>query len=112
MEHLSNKIRELRFKNGEMTQKELATLIGVSRQTINAIENNRYAPSIKIVIRMADVFHTSVESVFNYEYEGQPERMIITIKLQDKVPAITRRNEDRAASLPAPSAVVTRHRNR
>jgi DNA-binding XRE family transcriptional regulator len=48
---LSNKIRELRFKNGEMTQKHLAERVGVSRQTMNAIENGRHAPTVDVAIR-------------------------------------------------------------
>ena len=53
---MSNKIRKLRFDNGEITQKELADLVGVSRQTMNAIENNKHAPTIDVAIRIADVF--------------------------------------------------------
>jgi putative transcriptional regulator len=47
-----------------MTQKELAKLIGVSRQTVNAIEGNKNSPSLEVVFRIAHVFGTSIESVF------------------------------------------------
>ena len=71
---LSNKIRELRFKNGEMTQKRLAERVGVSRQTMNAIENCRYAPTVDVAIRIADVFGVTIDQLFDLEYEGKPAR--------------------------------------
>jgi len=80
---LSNRIRELRFKNGEMTQKDLAEQVGVSRQAINAIENNKHSPTIEVAIRIADVFREDVSEVFGYEYEGKPDFMIVTVELDD-----------------------------
>lgn len=74
---MSNRIREFRFKYGEMTQKQLADLVGVSRQTINAIENNKHAPTIDVAVRIADVFRECVDCLFGYEYEGKPEFMIV-----------------------------------
>lgn len=71
---LSNKIRELRFKNGEMTQKRLAERVGVSRQTINAIENGRYAPTVDVAIRIADVFGITIDELFDFDYDGKPTR--------------------------------------
>lgn len=71
---LSNRIRELRFKNGEMTQKRLAELAGVSRQTMNAIENSKHAPTIDLAIRIADVFGVAVNDLFECTYEGKPRR--------------------------------------
>ena len=71
---LTNRIRELRFKNGEMTQKELAARVGVSRQTMNAIENCRHAPTIDVAIRIADVFRMTVDELFDLDYEGRPTR--------------------------------------
>jgi putative transcriptional regulator len=71
---VSNKIREHRFKNGEMTQRELGGRVGVSRQTMNAIENCRHAPSINVAIRIADVFYVSVDQMFELDYEGKPAR--------------------------------------
>ena len=73
MEQLSNKIREQRFKNGEMTQKVLAAKVGISRQTMNAIENCRHAPTVTVAIRIADVFRVSVDQLFALEYEGTPQ---------------------------------------
>ena len=72
---LVNTIRQLRFHHGEMTQKELAQHIGVSRQTINAIKRNKYSPSLEVAFRIADVFATSIENVFFYEpdIEGEDE---------------------------------------
>ena len=74
MEQLSNKIRELRFKNDEMTQKALAECVGISRQTMNAIENGRHAPTVSVAIRIADVFHVSVDELFDLDYGGKPVR--------------------------------------
>ena len=71
---LSNKIRELRFKNGEMTQKHLAELVGVSRQTMNAIENCRHAPTVDVAMRIADVFRITVDQLFDLDYVGRPSR--------------------------------------
>ena len=72
MEQLSNKIRRLRFENGEMTQKARAEQVGISRQTMNAIENCRHAPTVSVAIRIADVFQVSVDDLFDLEYEGKP----------------------------------------
>jgi len=78
---LSNNIREHRFKYGEMTQKELAEQVGVSRQTMNAIENNKHAPTIDVAIRIADVFREAVDTVFGYEYDGKPEFLVVCVSL-------------------------------
>ncbi len=58
-----------------MTQKELAKLIGVSRQTVNAIERNKYSPSLEVAFSIAHIFGTSIENVFFYEpdIEGEHE---------------------------------------
>ena len=64
---LSNSIRLYRFNQGEMTQKELAEIVGVSRQTINAIEGNKYSPSLAVAFRIAHAFGYSVDDVFEYE---------------------------------------------
>lgn len=74
MEQLSNKIRKLRFENGEMTQKALAEQVGISRQTMNAIENCRHSPTVSVAIRIADVFQVSVDQLFDLAYEGKPAR--------------------------------------
>ncbi len=65
-DHISNQIRRLRFDHGEMTQQELADKVGVTRQTILAIEAGKYAPSLPLAFRIARAFNTSVENVFQY----------------------------------------------
>ncbi len=64
---LANDIRRYRFDCGEMTQKELAIFVGVSRQTINAIEGDKYSPSLEVAFRIANILRTSIENVFFYE---------------------------------------------
>ncbi len=64
---LKNRIRRLRFDNGEMTQQELANRAGVTRQTIIAIEGGKYSPSLMLAFRIARVFELRVEEVFEYE---------------------------------------------
>jgi putative transcriptional regulator len=66
-----NQIRRLRFDHGEMTQQELATRVGVTRQTIIAIEGGKYAPSLELAFRLSRVFGTGVEDVFCWN-EGCP----------------------------------------
>jgi putative transcriptional regulator len=61
---LSNQIRRLRFEHGEMTQESLAHAIGVTRQTIIALEANRYVPSLLLAMRLARVFGKKVDEVF------------------------------------------------
>ncbi len=62
-----NSIRKLRFEHGEMTQAELAERIGVTRQTIVAIEKEKYSPSLEAAFRIAEVFGEPLENVFRYE---------------------------------------------
>ena len=64
---VSNRIRQLRFENGEMTQQELGKRIGVTRQTVNAIELGKYSPSLEDAFRMAEVFGVPLEQVFQYK---------------------------------------------
>lgn len=64
---LTNQIRRLRFDAGEMTQQELAKRVGVTRQTIIAIEASKYSPSLTLAFRIARVFDKRVEEVFQYE---------------------------------------------
>lgn len=66
---LRNKIRRLRFEHGEMTQNELAKRVGCTRQTINAIEAAKYAPSLELAFRIAREFGMGVEDVFLYDTE-------------------------------------------
>jgi putative transcriptional regulator len=63
---ITNTIRRLRFDAGEMTQKDLADKAGVTRQTILAIENGKYAPTLELAFRIARVFGVGVEDVFIY----------------------------------------------
>ena len=56
-----------------MTQKQLAELVGASRQTMNAIENSKHAPTVDTAIRIADVFGVSVDQLFEYRYDGKPD---------------------------------------
>ena len=67
---LSNKIRRLRFDNGEMTQQLLADKAGVTRQTIIAIESGKYAPSLPLAFRISRVFGLHFEDVFEYKDGG------------------------------------------
>ena len=64
--HITNQIRVLRFVTDEMTQQELADKVGVTRQTINAIEGNKYSPSLELAFRIARVFKVPLEQVFQY----------------------------------------------
>jgi putative transcriptional regulator len=66
---ISNQIRRLRFENGQMTQQQLADKVGVTRQTIIAIEAAKYAPSLPLAFRIARTFGVKVEDVFRYENE-------------------------------------------
>lgn len=72
---ISNRIRRLRFEADEMTQQELAELVGVTRQTVVAIEGDKYSPSLEVAFRIATVFDVSVDDVFQYRLqsdEGDP----------------------------------------
>jgi putative transcriptional regulator len=63
---LSNTIRELRAARS-MTQQELADLVSVTRQTVNAIEGDKYSPSLEVAFRIAHVFEVPLEQVFHYD---------------------------------------------
>ena len=64
---VSNEIRRLRFETGEMTQAELGQRIGVTRQTIIAIEQGRYSPSLEMAFQIAHAFDVTLDDVFRYE---------------------------------------------
>ncbi len=66
-EELRNRIRRLRFDNGEMTQQELAERVGVTRQTIIALEAGKYIPSLLLAFRLAGAFGVRVEDVYEYK---------------------------------------------
>ena len=63
---VTNSIRALRFANDEMTQADLAERIGVTRQTVIAIEQGRYSPSLEMAFRIARVFKVPLDDVFHY----------------------------------------------
>jgi putative transcriptional regulator len=67
---VTNSIRALRFANGEMTQAELADKVGVTRQTVIAIEQGRYSPSLEMAFQIARVFRVSLDEVFQYPGEA------------------------------------------
>ncbi len=66
-----NQIRTLRFEAQEMTQQELADRIGVTRQTVNGIEGEKYSPSLEVAFRVARVFGKPLEEVFQFEERGR-----------------------------------------
>jgi putative transcriptional regulator len=66
---VTNSIRTLRFAHGEMTQANLAERIGVTRQTVIAIEQGRYSPSLEVAFQIARVFGVSINDVFQYPEE-------------------------------------------
>jgi putative transcriptional regulator len=68
---INNNIRTLRFMNGEMSQAELGLRIGLTRQTIAAIEAGKYAPSLEAAFRIADVFKVSLAEVFQWDASAQ-----------------------------------------
>ena len=64
---LSNNIRRLRFEADEMSQQTLADKVGVTRQTIFAIEKDKYSPSLEVAFKISNVFKTPLEDVFTYD---------------------------------------------
>jgi putative transcriptional regulator len=64
---IQNNIRRLRFDYKEMTQQELADRIGVTRQTVNAIELGKYSPSLEVAFQIADVFGVTLDKVFQFK---------------------------------------------
>jgi putative transcriptional regulator len=69
---ITNAIRALRFAHGEMTQAQLAEQVGVTRQTIIAIEQGRYSPSLEMAFQIAGVFGVALDEVFQYP-DGEQE---------------------------------------
>lgn len=64
---MKNKIRSFRFNRGEMTQQQLADAVGVTRQTIIAIEKGSFNPSVKLALKIAAVFKSTVEQLFELQ---------------------------------------------
>ncbi len=69
----TNEIRRLRFDNDEMTQQQLADEVGVTRQTIIAMEKNKYSPSLALAFRIARTFGKPLEEVFHYQNQVQDQ---------------------------------------
>jgi putative transcriptional regulator len=67
MGRIHNRIRRLRFDRDEMTQEELANLVGCTRQTIIALEQGKYVPSLELAFKVARAFGVTLEEVFQYE---------------------------------------------
>lgn len=67
--HINNNIRTFRFHNNEITQQELADKVGVTRQTIVAIENGKYSPTLELAFRIARVFNVPLDEVFTFNPE-------------------------------------------
>ena len=67
--HVTNSIRALRFANDEMTQADLADRVGVTRQTIIAIEQGKYSPSLEMAFQIAQAFNVRLDEVFQYPDE-------------------------------------------
>jgi putative transcriptional regulator len=70
---ITNNIRKLRFNADEMTQKELAEKVGVTRQTIIAMEKDKYSPSLELAFRIAHVFGVPLDQVFAYDSEDKTD---------------------------------------
>ncbi|WP_142785234.1 helix-turn-helix transcriptional regulator [Changchengzhania lutea] len=66
-DHIQNKVRTLRFFKDEMTQQQLADEVGVTRQTLAAIESGKYSPSLELAFRIANVFKVTLDEVFTYD---------------------------------------------
>jgi putative transcriptional regulator len=64
---IANRIRELRFKNAEMTQQALADRVGITRQTVIALEQGRYYPSLELAFLLAGTFGVAIEDVFQHQ---------------------------------------------
>jgi putative transcriptional regulator len=67
---LKNQIRRMRFEHGEMTQQDLADRVGVTRQTIIALEAGKYTPSLLLAFRLARAFSVGIEALFQFDGEA------------------------------------------
>ncbi len=68
---IKNRIRELRFQSGEMTQQQLAEAVGITRQTVIALEKGKYYPSLELAFRISHVFRLPLEGVFQCPMAGK-----------------------------------------
>lgn len=64
---ITNQLRKMRFEHNEMTQQELAKALGVTRQTIAAIEAGKYSPSLEVAFCLTDIFETSLDELFQWQ---------------------------------------------
>jgi putative transcriptional regulator len=71
---INNSIRKLRFNANEMTQEELAKKVDVTRQTINAVEQGKYSPSLELAFKIALVFEKPLQEVFSYDKENTGDK--------------------------------------
>lgn len=71
---IENRMRELRYRRGELTQQALAEAIGVTRQTVIAIEGGKYSPSLETAFRIAAVLQVPLDQVFQFVPESKPRR--------------------------------------
>ena len=69
---ISNRIRELRFRAGEMTQQALADSVGITRQTIIALEQGKYYPSLELAFLIAETFGVELQEVFQHQNSSGP----------------------------------------
>ena len=67
---LKNNLRRCRFESGEISQQELANMVGVTRLTIHSIETGKFNPSVKLALKIADYFNKSVEDIFYLEEDS------------------------------------------
>lgn len=74
MQVLNNDLKKVRFLNGELTQQELADKLNVSRQTIHSIETGKFNPSVKLALKIAELFKLNVEQIFYLEEKNEIER--------------------------------------
>jgi putative transcriptional regulator len=74
--YINNNIRKLRFHADEMTQQALADKTGVTRQTIVAIENGKYSPTLELAFRISHVFNSPLEEVFSFKTESESPEII------------------------------------
>ncbi|MDC9720469.1 MAG: helix-turn-helix transcriptional regulator [Gammaproteobacteria bacterium] len=79
---IDNKVRKFRFEQGEMTQQALADAVGVARQTIVAIEKNRYSPSLDLAFQLALAFGKPIEEVFFVDRPEQPTQHKPRVRLK------------------------------
>ena len=71
---VGNHIRRLRFEHGEMTQEELAQRVGITRQTVIALEGGRYAPSLELAFRIAVAFGVDITAVFFWQETAKAKK--------------------------------------